>query len=56
MSKKLLFLSPSETCDNSALLALRVVTGVSLLLKHGQMKVLHFSSMASHSLDPFTLE
>jgi putative oxidoreductase len=31
------------------------VTGVSLLLKHGLMKVLHFSSMASHSLDPIHL-
>ena len=34
------------------LLALRLVAGTSLLLKHGLEKVFHFSAMAAHFPDP----
>lgn len=38
--------------ENAGLLALRIIAGVSLLLKHGLEKVQHFPAMAAHFPNP----
>jgi putative oxidoreductase len=42
----------SASGQDCGLLALRLIAGTSLLLKHGLEKVLHFGAMASHFPNP----
>lgn len=52
MSKRALSGNSESNALSLGLLALRVIAGLSLLLKHGLEKVEHFSAMAAHFPNP----
>lgn len=55
MLKRLITFDFLPESRDAGLLALRLIVGLTLLLKHGLEKVEHFSAMAAHFPDPLHL-